>query len=150
MASKSSREPAFRRVTPGEGQKYLELIIQYALNYHSEIVPLLNGTIHSDFVEFKPEFLKRDNLARRGGTYKSAEGELIMDDMTMVDYRAQLIQEVQLADELEQEMEERTALENLFPKATAKSRADNRTKMLSSAQALLGKAMLYYGGQKPT
>lgn len=144
MSSKSSKEPVFRRATPGEGQKYFELIVQYALNHHSEIVPWLNGTIHSDFLEFKPEFLKRENKGRRGGTYKSATGELIMDDLTMVDYRAQLIEEVQLADLLEQDLDERIALEYLFPKATAKSRADNRTKMLSSAQALLGKAMLFW------
>ena len=70
-----SKTPVFRRVTPGEGQKYFDLIVQYCLNHHSEIVPWVQGTIHSDFLEFKPEFLKRGNLGRRGGTYKSAGGE---------------------------------------------------------------------------
>ena len=144
MSSKASKEPVFRRVTPGEGQKYFDLIILYALTNHSELVPWLNGTIHSDFLEFKPEFLKRGNLGRRSGTYKSVDGELIMEDMTIVDYRDQLIQEVQLADELELGMEERVAIEYLFPKAMSKSRADNRTRILQSAQALLGKAMLLW------
>lgn len=144
MSSKASKEPVFKRVTPGEGQKYFDLIILHALTNHSELVPWLNGTIHSDFLEFKPEFLKRGNLGRRSGTYKSADGELIMEDMTIVDYRDQLIQEVQLADELELGMEERVAIEYLFPKAMSKSRADNRTRILQSAQALLGKAMLLW------
>ena len=139
-----SKTPVFRRVTPGEGQKYFDLIVQHCLNQHSEIVPWLQGTIHSDFLEFKPEFLKRGNLGRRGGTYKSAEGELVMVDMTIIDYREELIRHVQLSDDIEIQMEERHALEYLFPKASAKSRTDNRTKILSSAQALLGKAMLYW------
>ena len=51
------REPSFRRITPGDGAKYLEGMIAHCLSFHSEIVPWLSGSIDTDMLEFPPEWL---------------------------------------------------------------------------------------------
>lgn len=140
--SVSRSEPSFTRATPGDGAKYLDLMEVYCLIHHPEIVPWLGGCIHLDMLEFAPEFSRRANLARRGGTYRDTSGQLVMVDQTYAEYKAILYAEV--TSDLTITWTEAKIVEALYPKSMAKSRADNRAKLLSSAQAFLGKAMLLW------
>ncbi len=141
-SSVSRREPSYTKATPGDGAKYLDSTEVYCLIHHPEIVPWLGGCIHLDLLEFAPEFSKRANLARRGGTYRDASGQLVMVDQTYAEYKAVLYAEV--TSDLTITWTEAKIVEALYPKTMAKSRADNWAKLLSSAQAFLGKAMLLW------
>ena len=67
-SSDQVRVPLFKRINPVEGAKYIDGMIAHCLSSHPEIVTWLRGSIDPDLLEFPPEFLKRNNLARRGGT----------------------------------------------------------------------------------
>jgi hypothetical protein len=97
-------------------------------------------------LEFPPEFLKRNNLARRGGTYKDSQGITCVLDQTLVEYRDTLEKEVKATDP-DVEWSEHRVFRVLYPKATAKARADKRARLNQAAQALLGKAMLLWPAQ---
>ena len=81
------KEPSFKKVNPGEGAKYIEAMIAHCLSNHPEIVTWLRGSIDRDMLEFTPEFLKVNNLARLGGTYKDAKGVTCGLDQTYAQYR---------------------------------------------------------------
>ena len=135
--------PSFRRINPGEGAKYIEGMIAHCLSFHSEIVTWLRGSIDPDMLEFPPEFLKRNNLARRGGTYKDSLGITCALDQTLVEYRNTLENAVMATDK-DAEWTENQVSRVLYPKATAKARADKRARLNQAANALLGKAMLLW------
>ena len=140
------RDPSFKRVNPVEGAKYIEGMIAHCLNIHPEIVSWLRGSIDPDMLEFPPEFLRRNNLARRGGTYKDSQGTLCTNDQTLVEYRETLDNEVR-ATNPDVDWTESEISRVLYPKATAKARADKRARLNQAAQALLGKAMLLWPAQ---
>ena len=147
-SERPKKEPSFRRITPGDGAKYLEDMIAHCLSVHSEIVPWLSGSIDTDMVEFPPEWLKRNNLARRGGTYKDSKGAVCMLDQTLVEYRDTLDATVRKTDIVgDDEWTDSRIARVLYPKATAKARADKRARLNLAAQALLGKAMLLWPSQ---
>ena len=140
------REPSFKRINPSEGAKYIEAMVAHCLSNHPEIVTWLRGSIDPDMLEFPPEFLKRNNLARRGGTYKDANGVTSALDQTLSEYRDTLEFEVRATD-VTVEWTARRISDVLYPKATAKARADKRARLNQAAQALLGKAMLLWPAQ---
>ena len=142
-SSDQVRVPLFKRINPVEGARYIDGMIAHCLSSHPEIVTWLRGSIDPDMLEFPPEFLKRNNLARRGGTYKDSQGHLCVDDQTLVDYRETLADEVRATDE-DVEWTEAQITRVLYPKVTAKARADKRARLNQAAQALLGKAMLLW------
>ena len=137
------REPSFRRVNPAEGAKYIEAMVAHCLSNHPEIVTWLRGSIDPDMLEFEPEYFKRNNLARRGGTYKDAKGITCALDQTLAQYRATLEEEVKATDTAVEWTEQKIS-RVLYPKAMAKARADKRARLTQAAQALLGKAMLLW------
>ena len=142
-SSDQVRVPLFKRVGPVEGARYIEGMVAFCLSNHPEIVAWLRGSIDPDMLEFPPEFLKRNNLARRGGTYKDSQGHLCVDDQTLVEYRETLAKEVRATD-MDVEWTEAQITRVLYPKVTAKARADKRARLNQAAQALLGKAMLLW------
>ena len=137
------RVPLFKRINPVEGARYIDGMIVHCLSSHPEIVTWLRGSIDPDMLEFPPEFLKRNNLARRGGTYKDSQGNLCVVDQTLVEYRETLADEVRATD-MDVEWTEAQITRVLYPKVTAKARADKRARLNQAAQALLGKAMLLW------
>jgi hypothetical protein len=137
------RVPLFKRINPVEGARYIDGMIVHCLSSHPEIVTWLRGSIDPDMLEFPPEFLKRNNLARRGGTYKDSQGNLCAVDQTLVEYRETLADEVRATD-MDVEWTEAQITRVLYPKVTAKARADKRARLNQAAQALLGKAMLLW------
>ena len=143
VVDQTRREPSFKRINPGEGAKYIEAMIAHCLTHHPEIVTWLRGSIDPDMLEFPPEFLRRNNLARRGGTYKDSQGITCVLDQTLVEYRDTLEKEVKATDP-DVEWSEHRVFRVLYPKATAKARADKRARLNQAAQALLGKAMLLW------
>ena len=140
------KEPSFKRINPAEGAKYIEAMIVHCLSHHPEIVTWLRGSIDPDMLEFPPEYFKRDNLARRGGTYKDAKGITCALDQTLAQYRDTLEEEVKATDNTVEWTEQKIS-KVLYPKATAKARADKRARINLAAQALLGKAMLLWPAQ---
>ena len=146
VVDQTRREPSFKRINPGEGAKYIEAMIAHCLTNHPEIVTWLRGSIDPDMLEFPPEFLRRNNLARRGGTYKDSQGITCALDQTLVEYRDTLEKEVKATDP-DVEWSEHRVFRVLYPKATAKARADKRARLNQAAQALLGKAMLLWPAQ---
>ena len=146
VVDQTRREPSFKRINPGEGAKYIEAMIAHCLTHHPEIVTWLRGSIDPDMLEFPPEFLRRNNLARRGGTYKDSQGITCVLDQTLVEYRDTLEKEVKATDP-DVEWSEHRVFRVLYPKATAKARADKRARLNQAAQALLGKAMLLWPAQ---
>ena len=146
VIDQTRREPSFKRINPGEGAKYIEAMIAHCLTHHPEIVTWLRGSIDPDMLEFPPEFLRRNNLARRGGTYKDSQGITCVLDQTLVEYRDTLEKEVKATDP-DVEWSEHRVFRVLYPKATAKARADKRARLNQAAQALLGKAMLLWPAQ---
>jgi len=140
------KEPSFRRITPGDGAKYIEAMITHCLSSHPEIVSWPRGSIDPDMLEFPAEFLKRDNLARLGGTYKDAKGITCTKDLTLAQYRVILKNEVKATD-ASVEWTDRQVSKVLYPTATAKARADKRARINLAAQALLNKAMLLWPAQ---
>ena len=146
--SQPRKEPSFRRITPGDGAKYLEGMISHCLSVHSEIVPWLSGSIDTDMLEFPPEWRRRNNLARRGGTYKDSKGLVCVLDQTLVEYRDTLDAAVRETDtSVDEEWTDSRVARVLYPKATAKARSDKRARLNLAAQALLGKAMLLWPSQ---
>ena len=146
VVDQTRREPSFKRINPAEGAKYIEAMIAHCLTNHPEIVTWLRGSIDPDMLEFPPEFLRRNNLARRGGTYKDSQGITCVLDQTLVEYRDTLEKEVKATDP-DVEWSEHRVFRVLYPKATAKARADKRARLNQAAQALLGKAMLLWPAQ---
>jgi hypothetical protein len=140
------REPSFKRINPGEGAKYIEAMITHCLSNHPEIVTWLRGSIDPDMLEFPPEFLRRNNLARRGGTYKDSQGITCVLDQTLVQYRDTLEKDVKASDD-KVEWTDHQVFRMLYPKATEKARADKRARLHQAAQALLGKAMFLWPAQ---
>jgi hypothetical protein len=121
----------------------IESMIVHCLSNHTDIVPWLRGSVHPDMVEYPPEFLKMDNLARRGGTYRDSQGTICAADMSLLEYRDTLNAAV-MARDASVEWTEAKVSEVLYPKAMAKARADRRSRLDQQAQALLGKAMLLW------
>ena len=137
------KDPSFRRINPGDGAKYIDCMIAHCLSFHSEIVSWLRGSIDPDILEFPPEFLRRNNLARRGGTYKDSQGSTCTIDQSLVEYRVTQGDSVRSTDAVV-EWTEAKVTEMLYPKAMAKARADKRARLSQAAQALLGKAMFLW------
>ena len=131
-------DPYFNRVTPSEGGKYLEAMVLYCLIHHPDIVPWLGGSIHPDLLEFPLGHLQKGNLARRGGTYQDTAGLLAVVDQTHAQYKAVIFAEVS-SDPEGGPWTDAKVMEAVFPKSMAKARADNRVKLLSQAQAFIGK-----------
>ncbi len=145
-ADQSRREPSFKRINPVDGARYIDSMIAHCLSFHPEIVTWLRGSIDPDMLEFSPEHFRRNNLARRGGTYKDSQGTLCIHDQTLVKYRETLDDEVRATD-TKVEWTQSQIKKVLYPKATAKARADKRARLYQAAQALLGKAMLLWPAQ---
>ena len=148
----SRKGPSFRRITPGDGAKYIEEMIAHCLVYHPEIATWLRGSIDPDMLEYPPDFLKRDNLGRRGGTYKDSAGVVCTVDQTVVEYRTTLENAVRAAEPKSEEgkdveLTDHQVTRVLYPKVTAKARTDKRARLNQGAQALLGKAMLLWPAQ---
>jgi hypothetical protein len=135
--------PQFKRVNPVEGARYIDGMVAYCLSNHPEIVTWLRGSIDPDMLEFTAEWRKRSNLARRGGTYKDSHGTLCPNDQTLEEYKEALMDEVRATDP-NVEWTEAQITKVLYPKVTAKARADKRARLNQAAQALLGKAMLLW------
>jgi hypothetical protein len=110
------KEPSFKRINPGEGAKYIEAMVAHCLSNHPEIVTWLRGSIDPDMLEFPPEFLKRNNLARRGGTYKDSQGITCVHDQTLAEYRETLENEVKATDK-DVEWSEHRVFRVLYPKS---------------------------------
>ena len=135
--------PQFKRVNPVEGARYIDSMVAHCLSNHPEIVTWLRGSIDPDMLEFPAEWRKRCNLARRGGTYKDSHGTLCPNDQTLEEYKEALMDEVRATDK-DVEWTEAQITKALYPKQTAKARADKRARLNQAAQALLGKAMLLW------
>jgi hypothetical protein len=146
------KECSFKKITPSDGARYIEQMIVHCLTHHADIVPWLRGSVHTDMLEFTLDWSKRDILARRSGTYKDKSGVIAVKDQTFAEYREALSEEVRKSlnnvtqgdNNSQGKITDGVITEILFPKKMAKARADNRAKLFSHAQALLGKAMLLW------
>ena len=84
-------------------------------------------------VEFPQSHERRDLLARRGGTYSNAAGEVILVDQKADEYRAELIADIKVAYNLS----EAEAIEKLFPASERKARDETRRDIFKQSQSLI-------------
>jgi len=130
----SDRQPKLTTVSPTTGRAYLNAAETYCLRHLSDIVPIFcDGCFPSLMVEFPQSHERRDLLARRGGTYTNAAGEVILVDQKADDYRAELIADIKSAYNLS----DAEAIEKLFPASERKARDETRRDILKQSQSLI-------------
>ena len=129
------QEPRFRVISPIAGQQYITAAQRYCLRKLSEVVSTMcNGILPFEMLEYPPSYDKRNMLGRKAGKYHDSEGNVINEDQSLMQWRAQLILETR--DE-NGDCTEEEALNLLFPSTGKKAREAKRQLFASQSQNLM-------------